>query len=586
MTPQAQPRAICLRFDRFEFDAHRGELRQRGGRPIALRPRAEALLRLFLAQPGRLVSREELTALLWPSTVVTDDSLVQCVGELRSALDDHGQRLVRTVRGRGYRWEALVERLPDDPANDAGDLRPDVDGAVSPAAGHSAPVATRAAPENRRPRTRGLALAAAIVVSTGGLALGFQSSRAPVHVDDEMASHNTVAVMPFMAAAGDAEVRALGDLITDAISAQFATRKGMRGVGRAATADYAAAPLERIASQLKANFLVTGQVARAGKDRVAADVQLISASGGAVIWSRHWDAAAENASARAELGQHVVNAVRNRSTSAKTLDDPSWTGESIALRQTVLGWRDLEQYQSLPDLRRARARFEDALRVDPESVIASNGLAVSYAMEQRDPHGALTPDQLSRFETVVEHTREIAPDDATALLIWGGMQIQRGRSDLAIPAIEKSIAIVPSYPNAYVLLAQAKLLSGQAAEVQALAEKAIERGAGDPKRISNAYLVAAEAALLLADYGKAASLVKHSIAEWPSNVDAHAVLAAIDALTGRNDEAATEMAEVRRRAPNATLVTYASRHRSDDPVYLAQSTRLYDGLQRAGLPSR
>ena len=76
-----------FRFGDFELDLRRGELRRRAGSPIPLRPKAEALLRKLLAEPGRLFSRDELIASIWPSTVVTDDSLVQCVGELRAALE-------------------------------------------------------------------------------------------------------------------------------------------------------------------------------------------------------------------------------------------------------------------------------------------------------------------------------------------------------------------------------------------------------------------------------------------------------------------------------------------------------------------
>ena len=579
-----------LRFGDFAFDLRRGELKGSNNAAIPLRPKVEALLRTFLASPGVLLGREALMHAVWPATVVTDDSLVQCVGELRTALNDHQQRLIRTVPRRGYRFDADLVVVPDHLPNDAGGIRARVDETTSSPDGDPVPNAagstsTRATWIIRGLTSRGLTAAAALAVLMGVLALGLRSTPTPVHIDEEMAARGTVAIMPFTAAAGDVELRALGDVITDAITAQFATRKGMRGLGRAATASYAGAPLERIANHLKASLLMTGQVERAGKDRVAVDVQLVSTSDGGVIWSRHWNAAVDDAGARAELGQHVVNAVRNRRTPAKTLEDPSWTGESIATRQTVMGWGELDRSQSLEDVRRARARFEDALRFDPASVIASNGLAASYGMELRDPQGALTPDQLARYEKVVDHTRQIAPDDATALLIWGSMQIQRGRSDLAIPAIERSIGIVPSYPNAYVLLAQAKLRSGRAREVQELADKAISRGAGDPKRTSSAYLVAAEAALLLGDDEKAVSLAKQSIAEWPSNVDAHAVLAAIDALAGREAEAASEIAEVRRRNPDATILTFAAQHRSNDPVYLTQRTRLFNGLVRAGLPS-
>lgn len=45
------------RFDSFEFDLRRGELHRYPDRAaIALRPKAESLLRQFLAQPGRLIS--------------------------------------------------------------------------------------------------------------------------------------------------------------------------------------------------------------------------------------------------------------------------------------------------------------------------------------------------------------------------------------------------------------------------------------------------------------------------------------------------------------------------------------------------
>ena len=48
---------------------------------------------------------------------------------------------------------------------------------------------------------------------------------------------------------------------------------------------------------------------------------------------------------------------------------------------TLLGWNDLDRQKSVADLHRARARFEMALRRDPESVMATNGVAASYAAQ-------------------------------------------------------------------------------------------------------------------------------------------------------------------------------------------------------------
>src|SRR5882672_4243979 len=45
---------------------------------------------------------------VWPDSFVTDDSLVQCTLELRRALDDRSQQLLKTVPRRGYLFTAEV----------------------------------------------------------------------------------------------------------------------------------------------------------------------------------------------------------------------------------------------------------------------------------------------------------------------------------------------------------------------------------------------------------------------------------------------------------------------------------------------
>ena len=70
------------------------------------------MLRYLVQHPGRLISKEELLAAVWPNLVVTDDTLVQSIGELRRALGEAGARLIVTVPRRGYRFEA-AEAPPD-----------------------------------------------------------------------------------------------------------------------------------------------------------------------------------------------------------------------------------------------------------------------------------------------------------------------------------------------------------------------------------------------------------------------------------------------------------------------------------------
>ena len=96
-----------LRFDSYVLDLERGCI-SAGNEEIAIRPKTFEFLRYLVSNPGRLVSKDELLTAVWPNVIVSEDSLVQCVTELRRALQDHDQHLIKTVQRRGYRFEAAV----------------------------------------------------------------------------------------------------------------------------------------------------------------------------------------------------------------------------------------------------------------------------------------------------------------------------------------------------------------------------------------------------------------------------------------------------------------------------------------------
>ena len=106
--------AVAVRFGEFRLDPARARL-ARSGQPVALRPKTYALLTLFVASPGRVLGKDELLAALWPNAVVTEGSLSQCVAELRAALGDQGDSLIKTVARQGYRFDSEV-RADSTPA--------------------------------------------------------------------------------------------------------------------------------------------------------------------------------------------------------------------------------------------------------------------------------------------------------------------------------------------------------------------------------------------------------------------------------------------------------------------------------------
>ena len=108
-------RATKLMINGVVADLGAETLRGAGGRAIALRPQTFATFRHLVANANRLVSKDELMRAVWPDTAVTDDSLVQCIHEIRRALNDEARDVLQTVSRRGYRL-VLPEENGDAPA--------------------------------------------------------------------------------------------------------------------------------------------------------------------------------------------------------------------------------------------------------------------------------------------------------------------------------------------------------------------------------------------------------------------------------------------------------------------------------------
>jgi predicted ATPase/DNA-binding winged helix-turn-helix (wHTH) protein len=101
---------LSYQFGRFTLDLAKGCV-FKGVQEIKLRPKVYEALKYLVEHPGRLIGKQELMQAVWPDSFVTDDSLVQCTLELRRALDDRDQQLIKTVPRRGYLFAAEVTQL-------------------------------------------------------------------------------------------------------------------------------------------------------------------------------------------------------------------------------------------------------------------------------------------------------------------------------------------------------------------------------------------------------------------------------------------------------------------------------------------
>jgi len=153
----------------------RGHVLHRAGVPIPLGPKTFSALLYLLQHRDRVVSKEELCALLWPDQAISDTALAQCIASIRKAVGCTGreQQIIQTLYGCGYRFIAAVDERPFVPPSSA-------NLAVAPPLQHQSPAPgpTAASPNFPMP--------------SWDLDESLQRERAPISVRDETQREVTV----------------------------------------------------------------------------------------------------------------------------------------------------------------------------------------------------------------------------------------------------------------------------------------------------------------------------------------------------------------------------------------------------------
>jgi len=103
-----------IAFPNGTVDLSQREVRYANGETSPLSGREVALLQYLSAHPGRIITREELLLSVWrlnPQYVITR-TVDMHIAKLRDKLRDNPQEpgVLRTVRGRGYIWDAEAAR--------------------------------------------------------------------------------------------------------------------------------------------------------------------------------------------------------------------------------------------------------------------------------------------------------------------------------------------------------------------------------------------------------------------------------------------------------------------------------------------
>lgn len=104
--------SLQYRFENYVLDVQRRELRCNGVfRPVERQ--VFNLLHFLIENCDRVVSRDEIFRAVWRGRIVSDSVLGTRINAVRQAIGDDGtqQRLIRTIRGSGFRFVGDVTAL-------------------------------------------------------------------------------------------------------------------------------------------------------------------------------------------------------------------------------------------------------------------------------------------------------------------------------------------------------------------------------------------------------------------------------------------------------------------------------------------
>jgi TolB-like protein/DNA-binding winged helix-turn-helix (wHTH) protein/Flp pilus assembly protein TadD len=450
-----------LRFDHYVLDLERGCL-LRDGKEIALRPKTFAVLQYLVENSGRLVSKDELFAAVWPNLAVSDDVLVQSIGELRRALAEDGPRLIKTIPRRGYRFESggsvaaslgsLIDAAPTSPADG------DVPKSLGP---------------NTRARTGLVAsLALFVLLAAGvlwsGTGIGLKFLNALGHADrstnmsPEIGAKPAVAILPFVNQGDDSTREYFADGLTqDIISAlgQFSELTVMSWNAVSPFKGKPASPGE-IARSLAVRYQVEGSVAQAG-DRVRVTAQLVNTDG-QVLWSARFDEAlADLFVLQDKITAQIAGAMAIRVSQAEQRRVFAKPTESLEAYDYVLRARPALLHPTRINLVQARTLLRRAIQLDPNYAAAYAALAETY-------YGALpmgwaeSPvDFLNRAEEMANKALSLNNSDVRAHVILGRIHIFYHQYDEARAELDRAIAINPNDANGLAGRGNILMWSGQ-----------------------------------------------------------------------------------------------------------------------------
>jgi TolB-like protein/DNA-binding winged helix-turn-helix (wHTH) protein len=546
------------------LDLGRGELLDATGRPADLRAQALRVLLVLGEHAGQVVGKDELLRRVWGDVVVTEDSLVQAIGDIRRALGAAGHEALRTVPRRGY----LLTPLPA--------------GGNAPAPPAAAPLAEPSHPTLAPARRRAWLAAAAALAVLLGVFFAVLLPR------DTPAPPRTLAILPF-----EADDPAANAWFVDAVTGDLNTmvarwRSGLNVVGRGTMQTYKGkgADPRAVGRELGVAHVLTGRVRREG-ERVRLAVELVDATDGRVLWAQPFDVArGELPGSVGDIAGGIAKALNIEigdvvTRDARRLDPAQADADDLAMR----GWSVFLKRVGPESFDQARTLFEQALARDPQSMRALAGVSLTNSMNVSFAYTVDREGSMRRSQEALERLEAIDPQAHLTLVSRASLRLSSSDWAGQLAVAEELIRQFPNDPTSYHHRCSSMLRLGRFDEAIPACERAIRISPNESRTpIWNGLIGMNE--FMRGQYAAAAERARVPATANP-NLPFYALLVAV-ALhhDGRADEARAAFDVLRARHPkyDAASVAAGWQVANAHPKFVQGRDRIIATARELGLP--
>ena len=395
----------------------------------------------------------------------------------------------------------------------------------------------------------------------------------------------SIVVLPFANLGGDSQHDDFVDAITETLTTDLSRLPDYFVIACKTAFAYKGKAMDarQIGRELGVRYVLEGSI-QSGTDRLRVNAQLIDAETGAHLWAERFDKPRadlfemqDEITARLARAMDIQLVITETQRSKRERRD-ELDSVDLALR----GHTVFFQRMSVAGAREARGIYEEALRVDDTNVDALMGLVETHTWEVNNYMSYARAEQVRLAEAAMSKASELAPLNARMHFCRAAVSVALRAPEQAFREIELAMSLDRDLPYVHMRTGWIKIFLGCAEEAEGHLSSAMRLSPRDPL-LGNWYTILGSADLHLGRLDKAVDRLRKAIEIGPSYEIPYFYLAAALALQGREPEAVQACKLGRRLAPIFRIGKCRADVQSDNPVFLQQRERVYEGLEKAGL---